>query len=265
VRVVEPGQINGGEEAVSEGTGGGDTITIGQIRALQHESSLSPFEGKKRVYVLSDFEKASTEAANCLLKTLEEPPANVVLVLTAQGLGSLLPTIVSRCQVLRLHRLPLADVQEALVERWKVEPEQAGMLAKLSMGRLGWAVQAFQDEQLFDQRRADLDELLDALGEDRLARMERALKLSRRRDALPEVLKQWFIWWRDVLLFQMNCSQLAINSDRKMALQAHAEAYESKSILKFLSQVRNTYRWLRQNANARLAMEALLLQLPEAT
>ena len=265
VRVVEPGQVKDGEGTASEGAGGGDIITIGQIRALQHESSLSPFEGRRRVYILSDFEKASTEAANCLLKTLEEPPASVILVLTAQAMGSLLPTIVSRCQVLRLHRLPVAKVREALVKRWKVEPERAGMLANLSMGRLGWAVQASQDERLFAQRRADLDELLSALGEDRLARMDRALKLSQRRDALPDVLRQWFVWWRDVLLFQMDCPQLAINSDRKGVLQAHAETYDSKCILRCLGQVRSTYRWLQQNANARLAMEALLLQLPEAT
>jgi len=83
---------------VIEGQGG--TIKIDQIRALQRQAALSCTEGRWKVFILRQMERATTEAANCLLKTLEEPPAHVILVLTASEADALPPTIVSRCQVL---------------------------------------------------------------------------------------------------------------------------------------------------------------------
>jgi len=92
-------------------------LKIDQIRALQHELSLSPVEGQYRVAVLCNFERATTGAANALLKTLEEPASQVVLILTAPDPGSLLPTIVSRCQMLTLRLLPSEQIIAALQNR----------------------------------------------------------------------------------------------------------------------------------------------------
>ncbi len=83
----------------------GGTLKVEQVRELQHSLSLAPYEGRYRVALLLRFEEAHPSAANALLKTLEEPSPQVVLVLTAESAESLLPTIVSRCEVLRLRPL----------------------------------------------------------------------------------------------------------------------------------------------------------------
>ena len=92
----------------------GGTLKIDEIRELQRDLSLSPYEGRYRVAMLCNFERATTSAANALLKTLEEPAEQVVLILTAIDPGGLLPTIVSRCQVLALRALPLLGVLTAV-------------------------------------------------------------------------------------------------------------------------------------------------------
>ena len=92
---------------------------------------LHPVEGRYKVFLIQDAHKANASFANKLLKTLEEPPAHVVLCLTAQDRSALLPTIVSRCQVLALRPLGEQAVEDALRTRWEASPQQAALLARL--------------------------------------------------------------------------------------------------------------------------------------
>ena len=88
------------------------------------------------------------------MKSLEEPPPQVILLLTATRRDQVLPTILSRCQLVGLRPLPLEQVQTALQERWHVDEERAALLARLSGGRLGWAVTAHTDPDLWQARRS---------------------------------------------------------------------------------------------------------------
>ena len=129
------------------GEGAGGSIKIGQIRDLQREAVLRPYEGRRRVFVLERIDLASIEAANSLLKTLEEPPGHVVLALTAVHAEALPATVVSRCQRLDLRPVAQATLEAALAGRG-VPPEKARLLARLSGGRVGWALEASRDEAL---------------------------------------------------------------------------------------------------------------------
>ena len=120
-------------------------LKIDQIRELQHAAALGPLESSYKVFVLREIERANLPAANALLKTLEEPPSQVVLLLTSARPHALLPTIISRCQVLALRPLPLGQIASALVERWGASQEEADLLSRLSEGRIGWAVQRLKD------------------------------------------------------------------------------------------------------------------------
>jgi len=237
-------------------------LKIDQIRAVQHDVSRSPFEGRWKIVILRRFEEANEEAANAFLKTLEEPPAHTRLVLTARDASLLLPTIASRCQVLALRPLALAEVESALIERWRVEPAQARLLAHLSGGRLGWAVRASADRALLDARRDHLDSLNSVLREGRAERLDRAGSLAKETDALPELLEQWIGWWRDVLLVQNGETARVTNVDREEELRDHAARFGMEQVQGALKSLRSTARYLTQNVNPRLAMEVLLLNLP---
>lgn len=237
-------------------------LKIDQIRAVQHDVSRSPFEGRWKIIILRRFEEANEEAANAFLKTLEEPPSHTRLILTARDASLLLPTIASRCQVFALRPLALAQVESALIERWQVEPAQARLLAHLSGGRLGWAVRASADHALLDARSAQLDALDGVLREGRAERLERAGGLSKETDTLPALLEQWIGWWRDVLLVQNGESARVTNIDRAENLRDHAARFGLEEVHGAVKALRATAQYLTQNVNARLAMEVLLLNLP---
>jgi DNA polymerase-3 subunit delta' len=240
------------------------TLKIGEVRELQRELSLSPHEGHWRVAVLADFERATIEAANALLKTLEEPPAQVALVLTATEADVLLPTIVSRCQVLSLRSLPRPSVKEALISHWAAHPTQAELLAHLSDGRLGWAVQALADEALLARRNEHLDNLASLISKGRVERLAYAADLSRDPARVREVLALWLGWWHDILLLASD-SQVAItNIDRVTMLRQQAGQVTIRQAQRMVAQVRSTIKNLDQNVNVRLALEVLLLSLPSS-
>ncbi len=237
------------------------TIKIDQIRVLQHQIARAPFEGRWRVIILRRFEEANDEASNAFLKTLEEPPRHTRIILTARDPNTLLPTIVSRCQVLPLRPLARDQVESALITRWNVENEQAHLLARLSGGRLGWAVRASADSKLLDTRRTHLDALDAILREGRAERFTRADKLSKSDDLL-QMLDAWLGWWRDVLLMQNGDDVRVTNIDRAASLQEQATRLTLEQVQRVLQAVRATTRQLHQNVNARLALEVLMLKLP---
>jgi DNA polymerase-3 subunit delta' len=238
------------------------TIKIDQIRAMQREVALSPHEGRWKVYIIRQMERATTEAANCLLKTLEEPPAQVILMLTASDMDQLLPTIISRCQVLNLRPPSMLLVQKALEERWEIDPERARLLARLSGGRLGWAVTASEDEAILRKRQRRLGEMIELMGQGRVERLRYAQHLSQSPDGLREVLDLWLSWWRDLLLIRGDSATEVTNVDREAALCSQARGYSLIQVWDFIEALRTAVWQLEHNANTRLTLEVLMLSLP---
>src|SRR5579884_1594997 len=151
-------------------------IGIDQVRALQHDASLAPHEAPWKVYVIAGAERLSLEAANCLLKTLEEPPDRVVLILTATDTDDLPSTVVSRCQVVRVSPVPPSEIASSLVRDYACDEDRAQLIAKLSGGRPGWAIEAAEHPALLDERARLIDDLHLTLGRgfrDRLDLAER--------------------------------------------------------------------------------------------
>ena len=245
---------------IIEGENG--TLKIDQMRMLQHEASLSPLEGQWKVYIIRQMEQATAAAANCLLKTLEEPPPHVILMLTANQSRTLLPTIVSRCQVLNLRPLAIEAVQESLQVRWGVDAEQAQLLARLSSGRLGWAVAASQDDAILARRAKYLDQMIVLMGQGRVERLEYAQQLSRNPEAAPELLQLWLGWWRDLLLAAGGSSAGIINIDREDTLRAQTQRHSLGQVRDFVGALRAADWQLERNANTRLTLEVLMLSLP---
>jgi DNA polymerase-3 subunit delta' len=240
-------------------------LKIDSIRDLQRELSLSPNEGRYRVALLCNFERATTGAANALLKTLEEPASQVVLILTAADPGVLLPTIVSRCQILSLRPLPTATLVEALQAYWGANPEQAELLAQLAAGRLGWAIRAQADQELLARRERHWQELLELLAGSRVDRLAYAHQVSRDPVLLKEVLTQWLIIWRDLLLLQSGAAQAKImNLDWREKLVILARQSSVNQAAEMVARLRTALVNLERNVNPRLTLEVVLLKLPRS-
>lgn len=242
-------------------------IGIDQIREIQHSSSLPPFEGRCKVFIIDGAEFMSTEAANCLLKTLEEPAGGVIFILLTTNDGVLPATVVSRCQRLELRPLATSQVGVALSARWGLEKQKAELLARLSHGCLGWALSAATDDNLLQQRAQRVDKLLDIAGGNYEERFDYAAQLvvqfSQSRSLVQEVLDLWLEWWRDLLLVRLGRGDAITNIDRQAMLFDLARGYNLAEVRAFISSIQAAGEQLRQNANPRLVLEVLMLSIPE--
>jgi DNA polymerase-3 subunit delta' len=241
-------------------------IGIDDIRGLQRIANLPPYEGKYKVFIIDDAECLSTEAANSLLKILEEPPQRVVWLLLAAEEEHLLPTIISRCQRLELKPVPSEQVQETLVNSYNIEVNRAKLLAQLCHGRFGWALSALANNDIFEQRSQRIDRLVSllttSLGQRFAYAQELASQFGQNRRAGAEIIEIWLDWWRDMMLVKGGCQEAIINVDYEKALEEQARGLSLSDIKGFLSNLCLLQEEISKNVNPRLALEWLMLNLP---
>ena len=242
------------------------TIGIDQVREVQRQASLKPYEGSHRVFIFDGAELLSEEAANSLLKVLEEPPDQVVLVLLAADAESLLPTIVSRCNRLDLRPLSPSLVSRELVARYEVAQERADEIARLSGGRLGWAIQAMNEPELLEHHETALVEIEAAIAaglEERFSYAARlAVSFGEQREPTRQELGLWLEWWRDVMLIKQGASEMVTNLSRQESLRTTAESLSTAEIVSGIEAIRTAAEYLDRNVNPRLTLEELMLSLP---
>jgi DNA polymerase-3 subunit delta' len=240
----------------------GGTLKIDQIRALQQTLALRPYEARYRVAILRRFQEARFTAQDALLKTLEEPSPDAILIVTANSTDQLLSTIVSRCQPLHLRPLPVQTVREALEWQWDMPQDQAKTLAQLSGGRIGWAIRAVENPAEVDQRYAAVEVLEAALHGSRRDRFALVEHLSMDKGSLLDLLDVWQSYWRDAVLLANHSRAPITNYDRARQLAALAQQAGPDATQDALRATRRTIDHLRRNVNTRLALEVLLLDYP---
>jgi DNA polymerase-3 subunit delta' len=241
-------------------------LRIDTVREWQRDIDLRPFEASRRVFLLHDADKLNEQAANAMLKTLEEPPPYAVLILIAHGAGDLLPTIVSRCRVLRLRPLPRALIATALQQRYDLAPEDAALLAAWSGGRFGWAVGAVEQPEILDEQREQLDRLIELRANGRVAQLkwaeERAKDYRSDQAGVLQWLALWQALWRDVLLHAAGCGDAATYIDRRAELAGLGANVPLERIHEFLRRLDDVRAQLVDNVNPQLALENLALHQP---
>jgi DNA polymerase-3 subunit delta' len=242
------------------------SISVEQIDGILHDASLPPFEGKHKVFIINEAELLSIGAANRLLKTLEEPESKITFILLTTSEHRLLKTIVSRCQRIELSPMPLAEEAKALTENFKVDPERARLLAGLSHRCIGWAMAAAKDEKLLTQRQEVLNQIIALIKgdyEERFSYVGRlAAGFNQNRGAVYEILDTWRDFWRDLMLLKIDCTDMITNIDMKDELEKIASGYSLNQIRNYIKSIESVALQLKQNVNARLALEVLMLDLP---
>ena len=241
----------------------GGNLKIDQVRALQHGLSLSPYEAHLRVALMLRFEEANANAQNAFLKTLEEPPEKAILLLTASASESLLPTIASRCEILRLRPLPVEQLAAALQSRWGLESGEAALLAHLSGGRPGYALHLHENPAELERRQEWLEDLLRLLGANRRQRFSFVEQELKEKETLRKVLLVWLSFWRDVLLAAAGSNAPLTNLDRTEPVSRLANRLEPAFVRRRVSDLEQALQRLDANVNPRLLAEVLLLDWPK--
>ena len=245
-------------------------LKVDQVRELQRFVSLAPFEGRYRVALLLNFEEANANAQNALLKTLEEPNAKVLLLVTVDDADNLLPTITSRCELLRLRPMPVNDLTP-LLEAEGTKREDAQLIARISGGRAGYARRLASDPTLMAARGEYLDELHTLLGNTIVKRLQFSAQLTRGKNnrkarskakaELNERLMVWLSFWRDVLLVNTDSGIEITNIDRREAINGAAKASDTEIIMAVIRDLEHAFVRI-QSANLQLMLDNILMDWP---
>ncbi|MCJ7715942.1 MAG: hypothetical protein MUO54_05420 [Anaerolineales bacterium] len=238
-------------------------IKIDQIRELVHMFSLTPFIASRKIGLLLNFEQANPHAQNSILKTLEEPPGNSVMILTATTADSLLDTITSRCEELKLNTVPISIISRGLEQFHSIPAEQANFLAHISGGKPEIALQYHQDPAALELRESLLNDHYQILQGNSVDRFSYASRHEKDSRMVGKVIDTWSSLWHDILL-QVGESQAPIqNIDRKTEITQITEQIDLSTVQKTINSFRRAHSLLLDNANPKLTFEDLLLQLPE--
>ncbi len=246
-------------ELASDGT----SLKIDQIRALQHEAALAPYHGSGRVFLIEEAERLTAQAANSLLKILEEPPEGTVFILTSASQHAMLPTIVSRCRVFSFR--PLApEVLARLLQAGGAPETAAAVAARISGGRVGEALALLADGGLV--RRNEALALVTALpGGGASLVWEQGTALDKFAPAeMATFLRYLTQILRDLLVIVSGREDLVLNRDVLAELRGAAPAWDAARLDEALQAVREAGRALEGNANTRLTCEAMLVYLLDA-
>ncbi len=237
-------------------------IRICQVRRLERVAALAPFAVSRRIFIIDSADDLQADAAHAILKTLEEPPGDALLLLLASDVDALLPTIRSRVQEIVLRPLPHAQLAEALREHAGLAADEAMSLARLAHGRYGLAMRMHTDPSLAVLRQSATEEVRRLARAGRNERFDVADRLGsawyRERESVLATVDLWRDWWREVLL-------------ATSGLEALPEAVEDAAGLtpadavRALRAVQTARDHLLRNTSAPLALEVMMLDLPVLT
>ncbi|MBN2257682.1 MAG: hypothetical protein JW704_07645 [Anaerolineaceae bacterium] len=241
-------------------------ILIEQVRSLQHDLSLAPYEAPIRIGLLLDFQNASDNAQNAILKTLEEPSSRAVLLVTASRPEDLLPTISSRCEVFLLKPAPIEEVALTLENKEGLPKDSARQIAHLSGGCYGRAMALHMDPAVIEKDTAYIDGLIHAMASTLQERFAYAEELTHRkpsaRASLQEAIRVWISFWRDVLIIRGGGNAPLIHIRHETTLRKVSEIISLPDLHTQLIHLEEGLDNLDKNANTRLLAEVLLMELP---
>lgn len=235
-------------------------ISIEQLREIQHELSLRPYEAPRKACIIDPAERMSVNAANSLLKTLEEPPGDALIILLTENAGMLLPTVRSRCQLFRFASLSPEHVR-TLLERDGMTPEAAALVAPMSGGSLKRALE-LDNESLTARREAVLSRV-NQLDINRIATVfDAAEELSGNRDATVEMLDMLISFYRDAVHLGAGNEDI-VNRSARPAIESIATRRSLPQNLGLLENIYETRRSVQRNANPKLALDYLFMAMAD--
>ncbi|MDR4506404.1 MAG: DNA polymerase III subunit delta' [Candidatus Scalindua sp.] len=250
-------------------------IKIERIRDLQHKSSLCPVELNYKVFVIKDAEKMNEEAANCLLKTIEEPAPNTLFILITNSLSRLKETIISRCQVIRFKPINTQVIKEYLLKNFNNDTEEIEWAANYCCGSIGRACNLLK-EGFFQKNNDVLKQISGLKREYNLSCAEEFVKsaltsadsLEEGRQAIRDILNCVLRYYRDLLIFKIYTRDNKeittvplFNGNRADSIRVHSNLSSGEKIMKIIDELLLSLEYLDCNVNIHLLVENLVTRI----
>ena len=239
----------------------GQFIRIKAIRDIQEQMQYKPMEAEKRIIIIDDADKMNITSANALLKTLEEPAPNNLMILITSNPSTLLRTILSRCQQLRFAPLNRQDIMSYLQDHYDLEEKECDLFAAASGGAVRGAVAMANGDY-----KKVRDKIFNGIGMlDQMTPLELFTFIAEQgkdRENILEKLEMILQCYRDVLVFrEMGKDECLINRDRMDVIALMADRMSTQKLLSNLRTVEYAYHAIRQNANKALTLDMMMFKL----
>ena len=255
LRIITPGRTEAGGERRA--------VVIDQIRDLKRDAAYPPYEGRWKVYIIEDTEQMRAEAANSLLKVLEEPSASTVIILVSASTEALLPTLVSRAQLVRFTLVPAEEIVTMLISKASVSAERARFLAAMAAGRPEAALDAATaGDEPFARRQAVLATLREVRRGRIVAGLDAAEAVAKQKDEIEGWLDIALLWFRDLAVWRATGDATFLaNIDLREEVAREAASSDAADLTRAVDAVEQAKAALRQNVNPRLILESLFTRL----
>lgn len=238
-------------------------IKIDKIEELQKDIKVKPHDGGKKIYIICEADKMNVASQNKFLKTLEEPPPYVTIILTTTNKEKLLPTIVSRCQPVVFHIVNTTKIENLLVEKYEKTREQAKFIANFSNGILGRAILLCKSE--FETMREDT---LTAIDNTIRSGKEKVFTTSdffeKNKESIDEILDIMIFYFRDILIYgETGSGEHIINSDKMESIKNQSNYLGKHQLHDIINSIMITKQNIDLKVNFSLCIEMMLLEIQE--
>ena len=241
-----------------------NSIGVGDIRRMRADVQIKPYSAEHKIYIIPDAEKMTPAAQNALLKTLEEPPSYAVILLLADGTGSFLPTIMSRCITLPLRPVPEKAVEDCLKERFGAKEDRARLCARFSGGSIGRAALLLENENFANLREKTIL-LLQKIEKTNAAQLASFAKETVTEEETRDLIDLILTWNRDLLVCRSTHStENLIFTDEVQYIIEAAQTTSWQGLQAAAEAVFRARRRLFSNVNAELTLQMMLLEIRAA-
>lgn len=242
-----------------------NTISVDDIREqVNNTIDIKPYQGPYKIYIIDQADLMTVQAQNAILKTIEEPPAYAIIMLLTENADTLLPTITSRCVMLKLRNIKDQLIKKYLMEKLEVPDYKADMCTAFAQGNLGRAIMLANSEH-FNEIRDEAVQLLKYIHEMDVSEIVKAVtRITAYKLEITDYLDIIMIWYRDVLLYKATKEvDKVVFKDQISAIKEQAKNSSYEGIELILSSIEKAKVRLKANVNFDLVMELLFLTIKE--
>ncbi|WP_113672987.1 ATP-binding protein [Vallitalea guaymasensis] len=240
-------------------------IGVDDIREqINQDINIKPYQHPYKIYIVDNADTMTEQAQNALLKTIEEPPSYVMILLLSNNINKFLITILSRCVVLKLKPIMPDKVMNYVIEKLKISDYRSELITSFAQGIIGKAKELASSTEFFDMRESMIKIVDIIINGDDYQLLEVSQKFEEYKDDIQDFLDLLMAWFRDLLIVKkINDEMYIINRDKYRTLLKQAQVLSYNRISIMIENINKAKNLLKQNANFRLVIEMMILQTKE--
>ena len=240
-----------------------DKIKRDEIKNIIDNINIAPLESPRRIFIIDNSDKIGVEGQNALLKTLEEPPSYINIILITSNINKLIPTILSRCERIKFYPVETKKIGEFLVSKYDKTIEEASFISHFTKGSVGRAITLSETPEFFEMREEVLNIIDSIIKGDKFKAFSSMDFFLNNKEDYEEILDIIIYWFRDLILYkELGNTELLVNKDKTSLLSSQSFLKEGQ-INDIINRIMDTKKDIRGNVNYQLAMETMLLSMQE--